>query len=157
MVSALRQTQCVCSRVRAGFALVDVIVATIILGVSLAVIISIAGRSLGAQQRGEELSTAARLADEQLQLVLLRGPDNYARRYSDAGVCDAPFDRFRYKLDFAGGASGEAVSVGATISWVSGASPQSITIQTLVATREAVEDGDPDPVRKPSQPVVRSQ
>ena len=37
------------------------------------------GRALSSQAVGERLSTAATLADEQLHLVLARGPDDYAR------------------------------------------------------------------------------
>lgn len=141
-----------------GFALVDVIVATIILGVSLAVIISLAGRAVSAQARGAELTDAAHLADEQLQLVLARGPDNYGRRFGDAGACDAPFDRYHYRVSITGGGSiGEPYRVAATIQWTSGVLPRSITIETLMAARDAGEDVDPDPDRKPETPVVRTQ
>ena len=76
---------------RRAFALVDVIVATIILGISLSVMMSLAGRAVSAQHRGDELATAAHLADEQLQMVLARGPDDYAKRYGEQGADELTF------------------------------------------------------------------
>ena len=96
-----------------SFALVDCIVATILLGVSLAIIIGLAGTALSSQATGEHLSTAAMLADEQLQLVLARGADNYKDQYSLDGTCDAPFQDYKFKLAFDGG-SGPGVPFAVT-------------------------------------------
>lgn len=151
MVSAPRS-----HRQPSGFMLIDVIVATILLGVSLVVMVSLAGRAIGSQSRGEELATAAALADEQLQMVLARGPDDYAGRFPTSGACDVPFNRFQYKLTFEEGSGvSQPFRVTATISWTSGVIPQSISIQTLVATRFSGDDGEPDPVRTPDEAVVR--
>ena len=140
-----------------AFILIDVLIATILLGVSLAVIIGLAGRAITSQQRGEQIATAASLADQQLELVLARGPDDYARRFPVEAACDPPFENYRYKLEFSGGGTvGEPFKVTATISWSLAALPQSITIETLVASRNAGEDGESDPVRRPDQPVVRT-
>lgn len=141
-----------------GFALVDVIVATVLLGVSLAVTISLAGRAVSSQRVGEELATAALLADEQLHMVLARGPDDYARRYSVQGTCEAPFEAYRYSLAFSGGTStGDPYKVAASITWSSSGSPRSLTIDTLIAPRTGGDDADPDPVRTPSSPILRNQ
>lgn len=142
---------------RRGFLLVDVLVATILLGVSLTVLLTLTGRATGSQRVGDELATAAALADEQLQMVLARGPDDYAKRFGVEGACDAPFENYRYTLKFTGGGSvGEAYAVSATITWISGAAAKSITIDTLIASRNAGEDGEPDPVRTPASAVVRT-
>jgi type II secretory pathway pseudopilin PulG len=136
--------------VRRAFALIDVIVGTILLGISLAAVIGLTGRALTSQQRGEELQTAAMLADEQLSLVLARGPDDYTRRFSASGACDAPFQNFRYSLNFSGGSGITPYIVTATITWAAGGilggHEHSLAIQTFVAPREG---DDPDPDRKP--------
>lgn len=145
------------SRRNAAIVLVDVLVATVLLGISLAVLIGLTGRAISAQQRGEQLAAAAALADEQLQLVLARGPDDYSRRFPVQGPCDSPFENYRYSLAFSGGGTvGEPFKVSVTISWSAGALPQSITIDTLIASRNAGEDAESDPVRRPDQPVVRT-
>lgn len=145
------------SRRSPAFVLVDVLVATLLLGVSLAVLISLTGSAVSSQQRGEQLATAAALADEQLQLVLARGPDDYSRRFPAQGACDAPFDNYRYALDFSGGGTvGEPFKVAVTISWTSVAIPQSLTIDTLIASHNAGEDGESDPIRTPPEPIVRT-
>jgi len=145
-----------------GFALVDVIVGAIIVGVSLAVIIGLTGRALSSQKRGEELATAANLADETLQLVLARGPDDYAKRFELEGACDAPNEDYRFKLAFAGGGGTATVPhrVTATITWggAAGGTPQTLVIETLMATRMGGLDtaqGEGDPIRTPDQAVTR--
>lgn len=139
-----------------GFALVDIIVAAIMLGVSVAVVSDLVGRAISSQTVGEKMATAAMLADEQLQLVLARGPDDYARRFSSTGKCDAPFTDFSYRLDITGGQSvGETYSVKCTILWKSGATERSVTVSTLMAPRSGGEGEGPDPDRTPQQPVTR--
>ncbi len=154
-----------------AFALVDVVIAGMILAIGLGAILSLSGRSITAAQRGEELATAAMLADEQLNMVLARGPDDYARRFGLEGVCDEPFTNYRYRLEFAGGRSvGEVYDVRVTIEWGGGAggtsssasaasnsrnASQSLTISTLIAPREIGEDVEVDPDRRPEQSILR--
>jgi Tfp pilus assembly protein PilV len=146
---------------RAGFALVDVIVGAILVGVSLAVIIGLTGRALSSQKRGEELATAANLADETLQLVLARGPDDYAKRFPIEGPCDAPFSDYRFSLAFSSGTTTVPYHVTATITWggSSGPGKQSIVIETLMASRSGGLDdvgGQTDPLRTPESPINRT-
>lgn len=137
-----------------GFALVDVLVGAILIGISLAVIIGLTGQSITAQRRGEELATAANLADEQLQLLLARGPDEYAKRFRLEGPCDPPFQDYSYKLVISGGSTNRPYNISCEINWMSGRSPQSVIIETLMASRDG-GDGEPDPLRTPDQPVLR--
>jgi Tfp pilus assembly protein PilV len=134
--------------------LADIIVAVVLLGVALAVMVGMTGRAISAQNAGEQFQTAAMLIDEQLNLVLARGPDSYASRFPVEGPCDPPFDNFRYKLEITGGDSGDAYAVSATVSWVTGGRPQSATVQTRIAPRRGDE---PDPDRKPQETVDRLQ
>lgn len=144
-----------------GFALVDVIVGAIIVGVSLSVIIGLTGRALTSQKKGEELATAANLADEALQLVLARGPDDYGKRFDLQGRCDPPFQDYNYRLTFAEGNISTPYRVSVTISWggAAGAGGSSIIIETLMASRDGGLDdlgGQPDPIRTPEEPIVRT-
>lgn len=137
---------------RRGVVLVDAIVGSVLLGVALAVIIGLAGRSLSAQKRGEELRVAAMLLDEQLNLVLMRGPDEYASRFDIEGACDAPFTTYSYRLDIIGGQSGDPYLVRATVSWPSGARVRSEWVETFMSPRLGEE---PDPERRPQEAVDR--
>ena len=139
---------------RRGFALLDAIIAAVILGISLTAIIGLAGRAVSSQTLGEEIQIAAMLADEQLNLVLARGPENYAQRFAVRGSCDAPFDRFRYSLDLGGGTGVEPYQVRATILWEGSTGEKSIVVETLIAGRPG---DDADPLRQPPQPVERIQ
>ena len=135
-----------------GVVLVDVIVGAVLLGVALAVMIGILGRSITAQTQGERLQTAASLIDEQLNLVLMRGPDSYGSRFGLEGPCDAPFEDYHYSLTFSNPSPARPYEVTATISWESGGRVVSESVTTLIAPRLG---DDPDPVRQPEQPVER--
>jgi len=151
------------SRRPRSFALADCIVATVILGSGLAVMIGLSGRALQSQTLGQEIATAATLADEQLQLVLMRGPDDYSKRFAVEGACDPPFSDYRFKLAFTGGGGiGEPYAVTATISWTAtglgaAGTPRSISVDTRFATRSGNPDGDTEPVRQPEQTIQRTQ
>jgi hypothetical protein len=132
--------------------LVDSIVAAVLLGIALAVIIGLGGRALSAQSSGEQLQNAAMLLDEQLNLVLARGPDNYAGRFPVQGQCDKPFDNFSYRLEFSEGQSGDAYRVVATVTWIWGGKQRSESVETMIAPRLG---DDPDPDRRPSEAVNR--
>lgn len=137
-----------------AFALVDVIVAAVLLGVSLAVMLGIVGRAVTAQGDAHRLATAAMLADEQLNLVLAFGPDEYLRRFPASGQCEEPFADFAYELALTGGTDSTPFTASATIRWLTGARPQSLTIQTLIAPRPGDE---PDPDRRPQSAPARIQ
>jgi hypothetical protein len=137
---------------RRGVALVDALAAVIILGVSLSVILSLAGQAVSSQRQGDDLATAAMLADEQLQMVLARGADDYAKTMPMAGTCDAPFDRFGFKMEITEGSAINPFRVRATISWENAGKARSITIETLVASRTTPANQSD---RVPTGPVDR--
>jgi type II secretory pathway pseudopilin PulG len=140
---------------RRGFALVDVIVGAVILGTSLVVVVGLAGQAVTAQVRGQDLATAAGLADEQLQLVLAHGPDDYERRFQSQGRCDEPFDDYSFAVKVSGTGQTTPYEVSATISWTRAWGEQSLTIRTLVASRIVGEDFESDPDRRPETPIQR--
>ncbi|MBY0308778.1 MAG: hypothetical protein K2Q09_08560 [Phycisphaerales bacterium] len=141
------------STTRRAVALVDAIVAVIILGVSLAVILSLTGQAISSQRRGEELQTAAMLADEQLNLVLTHGPDDYAKSFPVDGDCNEPFQAYHFKLSIDGQGDAAPYKVACTVSWESSGRPQSVRVGTLIAARPAVNQND----RRPTEPVGRLQ
>jgi hypothetical protein len=146
--------RCRAARGRGGVVLVDILVAAVVMGVALAVLVGMAGRALMSQLQGERLAIAAMLADEQLNLVMMRGPDNYGSRFAVEGACEAPFTEFRYKVQFLGQASGgEPHEVSATILWMESGREKSVVVETLMSPRIGDE---PDPDRKPPERVERT-
>jgi Tfp pilus assembly protein PilV len=137
---------------RRGVMLADVLVSVVLLGVALAVLLGMSGRALIAQKNGEQLQIAAMLLDEQLQLIVARGPDNYAKEFPMEGPCEAPYESFRYELQIEGGTGGGAYEVVATVSWFASGRTQSETVHTRIAPRLGEE---PDPERTPSETVDR--
>jgi Tfp pilus assembly protein PilV len=137
-------------RVVRGVILVDAIVGAVILGVALVAIIGLSGRALSSQLRGQELQVAAMLLDEQLGLVAMRGADSYASAFPAEGQCDAPYQDYRFKLQFSGGSGGDAYRVRATVTWTSGGRARSESAETMIAPRT-----EEDPVRRPDEPINR--
>lgn len=138
---------------RRGLALVDIVVAVVLLGIIVVTLLNLLSRAVTAQTMGEQMQTAAMLLDEQLNLVLARGPDNYAARFAAEGVCEAPFEDYRYRLTFEGGSGGECYTVRASVFWISRGVERTETIETLIAPRLGE---DPDPIRQPDQQVERT-
>ncbi len=129
------------TRTRRGSILVDVIVGSVILGLALTAMIGLVGRAISEQTGGEQLQTAAMLIDEQLALVLARGPDNYASRYDTQGTCDPPFDQYRYEVDIQEQGGANPYFVRATVFWEAGGRTRSASVETLIAPRPGeVED-----------------
>ncbi len=138
-------TKRTCNR---GVVLVDVIVGTVILGIALAVILSLASGALTSQRNGRRLTVASMLLDEQLSLVLARGADDYKKQYETKGLCDAPFQEYNFELEFDGGSSGDPYLVTARINWLEGSRPRSLSCETMIAPRLG---DDPDPDRQPPE------
>lgn len=136
---------------RRGFALVDGIVAGVLLGAGLAIIIGLAGRALASQRQGAELHKAAMLADERLNLVLAMGPDRYESVFDLRGVCEAPFGEFVYEVDLDAGEGPEPYTVEVVIRR---ASDEGVLarVQTLMS---AARGEDPDPEREPDEVIER--
>ena len=149
MVTAPRPSR----RYRRGFALIDAIVAAVIMGAALSVIVSLGGAALGSQRLGEQIQTAAMLADEQLNLVLARGADNYTSSFPVSGACDEPFQNYSYKLEFSGGSESAPYTVKATITWEGATGPRDITVETRIAPRPNADTTGLD--RQPLEPVQR--
>lgn len=137
---------------RRAFLLADAIVATVLLGLSLAVLLGLIGRVARTQRDGEHLETAAMLLDEQLALVLARGVDGYAQRFPLKGACDRPFQDYAFEIEIGPAGGSDAPTVTATISWMQGSVRKSESVQTKIAPRTGDE---PDPDRKPQEKVIR--
>lgn len=137
-----------------GVALLDAIIAAILLGLALTALVSVASGSLSASRLGQEIGTAAMLADEQLQLVLARGPDQYARKYPVKGRCEAPFEAYAFELTLTGGGA-TPYRVKSSVKWDSSRGPQTVEVETLIAARQVEGDAQADPDRRPVSGVTR--
>jgi hypothetical protein len=84
---------------RRGWALIDVIVGGVILGIGLAAVVSIAERSLAMQQRSERELVAGQLLDGLLAEVLAVGVVDWSLARPSAGNFEAPFDEWTWELD----------------------------------------------------------
>lgn len=135
----------------AAFALIDVIIGTVVLGIGLTVVISLAARSLKTQSDGEKRITASWLADELLATVLMEGPVAYPKMYDNHGFFTYPFEEFEFDVFIEDQGLSVPHRVTATIGWNGAAGPQQIQVQTLISER----GGDPNQPRAPLEPVDR--
>lgn len=136
---------------RRGWALVDVIVGGVILGVGLATIISLAGRSLAMQQRAEREAIAAQVLDGLLNEVLAVGPVDWAATRAANGRCDSPFDDWEWSVEIVRQGLGDPYRV---VVMVHDDSDREFTIETLMAPRLLDEE---EPARAPETPIDRER
>jgi Tfp pilus assembly protein PilV len=138
---------------RRGVALMDVLIAALLLGVGLAVTLSMASQALRAEQTGEWRLTASWLADESLAMVVAMGPAAYQQSEPMEGRFRPPFDQFDWTLELNRPSEWEAWNATATVSWQDRGGVMSVSIDTLIAPRQGDED---DPVNwKPDEPLDR--
>lgn len=136
---------------RRGFALVDGIVAGVLLGIGLSVTIGLSASAIGAQRRGEQLQRAAALADERLSMVVALGPDRFEADDSVSGTFPEPDEDYAFEVEIDPGEAGDPYYVSVLVSWGE-ASRDKLFIETFVAPRMGDE---PDPERDPDQQVAR--
>ena len=134
---------------RRGFALIDVIIAGVILAIGLTTLFSITARSLKLQKEGEVQVVAASLLDTLLGTVLTEGPLDFPKLHPTNGRFDPPFDDFEFMVRLDDPGEGAAVKVLATVYHSTG---QEYSCETLVAMKLGE---DPNPVREPEEPLDR--
>ncbi|HRP63439.1 MAG TPA: hypothetical protein PK400_09120 [Phycisphaerales bacterium] len=132
---------------RRGMALLDVIVGTVMLGIGLAVVVSISSRSLAGQRDGEMRMVATWLADELLSMVLVEGPVDYRKLYDLNGSFYPPFEDYAFDITIEDIGIGQPFRVTAKVSWLTGRAVQSIEVQAYIAER----GGDPFEPRAPKE------
>ncbi|MCL4210771.1 MAG: hypothetical protein HRU76_11290 [Phycisphaeraceae bacterium] len=140
------------TRARRGIALVEALAGGTILGIGLAVLVSIASDASARMRIGEERIVASWLIDEMLNMIVVEGPVEYLKRYDLEGQCAAPFERYSFKLELQDQGDIEPYRVTATITWESGGRPRSETVQTYIAVRRGETQIEN---RKPGEPITR--
>lgn len=135
-----------------GFVLIDAVVASVVLGLALVAILALSAQALSSQASGEQLAAAARLADEQLNLVVAVGAEAFPSVFDTEGLCEAPFEAYSYEVRLGSAPVGEAAPASVTIRWLSGGRAREFTVETRVAPRLG---DDPDPERKPGEVLGR--
>lgn len=122
-----------------GFALIDVIVGGVMLGIGITAVITVTSRSLAAQMEGERQLTASWLADELLSMVLVEGPENYPKLHDTFGSFDVPFENYEFEVDLQDQGPRQPFRVTAHIRWPSPRGSREISVETLIAARLAEE------------------
>lgn len=137
---------------RRGLALMDVMVAGLVLSGALVAVLGIASRSLSAQLRGQQIQEASMVLDSLLSDVLAIGPSNYLKSGEMGGTVDPPFDQYTYRISIDDISPDQPFRVTARVWWEMAGGEQTIEAQALMARRLGDE---PDPEREPTQPVER--
>lgn len=136
-------------RSRRGWALIDVVIGGVILGIGLAAVVSIAERSLAMQQRSERELVAAQLLDGLLNEVLATGVVEWQLTRASDGAFDAPFESWQWELDIRKQGLGDPYQVLALARDEKGTEYR---VDTLMAPRP---DNVEEPERAPEAPLDR--
>ena len=136
---------------RRGMALIEALLAGLILSIGLGAMLSIVSRSINAQRIGEQQIVAAALLDELLSTVLMEGPENFSRRHPVDGRFDPPFQEYSFLIELNPQGQNVPFQVIATVSWDYGGAERSYSIETLIAERR----GEEEIIRQPEEPIYR--
>ncbi|MEY3142273.1 MAG: hypothetical protein RLY21_766 [Planctomycetota bacterium] len=136
---------------RAGFALMDAVIAGILLAIGMVAVLSVAGQALALARRGEVDVRAAAAIDELLGKVLTEGPRDFPELHPTAGAFeeDSPYADFEYAITIDQGGAGVPAEVQVVLTHATG---RSFTVVTRIAEKRGEE---PDPVRFPTEPIDR--
>ena len=137
-----------------GFALMDVIVGGVMLGIGLGITLTLASRAMASQAQGEKQMVAAWLLDELLAMVLVEGPVEYPHLHPPHGRFDSPFDGFEFDVLLKDLGVGQPFRVTATVSWPRGREERQVQAQTYIAPR-FVDPENPIEQRAPLEPIDR--
>jgi len=135
-----------------GFMLLDAIVATVILGMALSVVLGLGSLAISSQSRGEQEQVAAMILDEQLELVLAVGPEEFGGVFETRGAAPAPFENYEYEIEIESLGGRDPYRVIATVRWEHAGRERSLSTETLIAPRLG---DDPDPDRRPQETLGR--
>jgi hypothetical protein len=131
--------------------LVDALLGGVLVAIGLAVILTIAGRSLATHTDGEKRLVAAWLADELLAMVVVEGPEKYPRVQEMSGEFTPPFDDFAFDLTIDGMGRDMPYRVAAEVAW-GPRDRQRVIVETIIAERRGDDEDQP---REPYEPVDR--
>ncbi len=134
---------------RRAFALIEVVIAGVILAIGLAGVINVSVRSMEMHRRGEREVVAAMLLDGLLSQVLVDGVADFAKVHSTTGRCDAPYESWEFEVMLDPEGLGDPYTVTAIVRDPYG---HAYTVETRIAERLGEE---PNPDRKPPEPFDR--
>lgn len=137
---------------RAGFALMDAVIAGILLAIGMVAVLSVAGQALALARRGEVDVRAAAAIDELLGMVLTEGPRDFPELHPTAGPFEegSPYSDFEYAISIDQGGAGVPAEVEVVLTHSTG---RTFTVVTRIAEKRGEE---PDPVREPTEPIDRA-
>ncbi len=136
---------------RRGIALLDAIIGGLILAMGVGTVMSVTGRAVRQQARGEKRVVAVWLADELLNMVMVEGPIQFPRVQDNTGSFEMPFDEYSFDVHIEDRGRGAPFRVTASV-WWGPRTDQTISLQTLIAERQGDE---PDEPREPEEEVDR--
>lgn len=136
---------------RRGVALVEVILAALLLGIGLSVALSLASTSIAQQSLGEHNLVAAWLADEKMNLVLMEGPEKFLQNNLTNGQFEAPFEEYSFEVIVKHVGDWEPYQVSVFIDWDS--DRRSFQLDSLIAPRQGEPEEPED--RIPLEPIDR--
>lgn len=136
---------------RHGLALIEVIVGGVMLAIGLAAVITVSTRALAQQSDGERRLTAAWLADELLNMVVVEGPDLYPKIHDTFGNFEAPFADYEYEVVIKELGPRQPFRVTAFVRWPVMNGKREISVETFIALRL----GETEELREPMEAVDR--
>jgi len=130
--------------VRCGMTLVEVLVATVLLGVGVSGLMLSATVGLRNQRRCEQRAAATFLAYGKLSEIEVVGPHMWSLGRPSSGTEVQDDVTYHWSVQIAEQGVGELYDVQVEVSWTDVSAGSSVTLQTLLNDYEAVTETTPD-------------
>jgi len=128
-------------KVRKGFTLVEVIVASIILCAAVLALGAISTRAVTATRLNRQYETAIALADKQLTMIDYMGIDEFIKLGRNQGKFPGPEPEYRWEVTTQSQEINNLYRVKVTVSWVERNQPYSVAIDTVLNGQGAITGG----------------
>jgi hypothetical protein len=138
-------------RPRRGFALMDAVIAGVLLAIGMIAVLSVGGQAMTMQMRGEIDVRASAALDSLLSGVLTEGPEDYEELYPLNGRFEdgSGFEDFEFAVTIERGGAGIPAHITARVRHEDG---KEYEIETSIAELRGEE---PHPDRLPAEPIDR--
>jgi general secretion pathway protein I len=139
------------TRRRHGMTLIEVLVSTVLLGVGVAGLLSVASLSLRNQQRVDQRTAALLLAQEKLAEIDMRGAAVWTQSEPMQGRQQQGQVLYTWQIEIDDLTAGELHSVLVTVNWSAPTSDGSVQLETWLNDYAAVE-AEEEPLEQPTPP-----
>lgn len=115
-----------------GFSLLEVMIALAIAGIALVSLLSLANRSLAVHDRLQNVTQATLLAQHMMALTEVDAQAGLEDFTTEQGTFDEPFERYRWRLEYAETPLPSVWMITVTVSWGAEEANETVSLDSFI-------------------------